>query len=200
MKISFFLFILLSTLSLSSAQSPSAVLDINRNFLRSYQSYYILPVFRGRGGGITLTPTTSNQTCPLDVAQENNELRNGLPLTFVPAIGNRDGIIRESTDLNIKFSGGTTCGQPAVWRVEVVNGQRVVSSRGSVGNPGLETISNWFKIQKYGGIGYKLVFCPGVCNTCKPFCGDIGSRIAKNGRRSLVVSNDQPLVVMFKRV
>ncbi|KAM0021905.1 putative proteinase inhibitor I3, Kunitz legume, kunitz inhibitor STI-like superfamily [Helianthus debilis subsp. tardiflorus] len=199
MKISFFVFILLSTLSLSSAQSSSAVLDINRNFLRSYQSYYILPVIRGRGGGITLTPTTRNQTCPLDVAQENNELRNGLPLTFIPAIGNRDGIIRESTDLNIKFSGVTTCRQPAVWRVEVVNGQRVVSSRGTVGNPGLGTISNWFKIEKYGGNGYKLVFCPGVCNTCKPFCGDIGSRIAKNGRRSLVVSNE-PLIVMFKKV
>ncbi|KAI7745292.1 hypothetical protein M8C21_017213 [Ambrosia artemisiifolia] len=200
MKTYFFLFILLiSTLSISSAQVPPVVLDLDRNFVRSDRSYYILPLIRGRGGGITLTPTTSNQTCPLDVAQENNEVSNGLPLTFIPINTNKNGIIRESTDLNIRFSGAKTCGQPAVWRVEVVNGQRFVSSRGSVGNPGLETISNWFKIEKYGRIGYKLAFCPSVCSTCKPVCGNIGSVIARNGRRRLVVSNELPLVVVFKR-
>jgi hypothetical protein len=196
MKLSSFIFIVFSTLSLSSAQSSSSVLDIDRNFLKSDLSYYILPVMRGMGGGIALTPTDINRKCPLDVIQEKVETRNGLPLTFIPVNASKGNIISESTDLNIKFPGVTICGQPPVWRLEVVNGQRVVSSRGIVGNPGRETISNWFKIEKYGGNGYKLAFCPTVCNTCKPACGDIG--VAKDGRRSLIVSKE-PLMVMFKR-
>ncbi|KAK9062174.1 hypothetical protein SSX86_019360 [Deinandra increscens subsp. villosa] len=199
MKILFFVSIIVfSMLSLSSAQSSSAVLDVDRNFLRSGTSYYILPVIRGRGGGITLAPTIINRTCPLDVVQENNEVRNGLPLTFIPVNASKDGTIRESTDLNFQFPGVTICGQPAIWRVEVMNGQRFMSSRGTLGNPGVQTLFNWFRIEKYGGNSYKLVYCPSVCNTCSPFCGDIGSVIATDGRRRLVL-NKEPLTVMFKK-
>ncbi|KAI3748563.1 hypothetical protein L6452_11719 [Arctium lappa] len=195
MNTPFFIFIVFSTFSLSTGQTP--VLDIAGSVVRSSLRYYIVPAIRGSGGGVKLAPTTINQTCPLDVAQENNELLDGLPLKFVPANTNKDGTIFESTDLNIKFSDATTCGRPAVWRVEDSGGQRVVSSRGVVGNPGRETISNWFKIEKYED-GYKVVFCPSVCNSCRPACADIGSTIAKNGRRSLVLNN-VPLKVVFKK-
>lgn len=193
MKTSFFTFIIISTLALSSAQSP--VLDTNQQPLVTGPSYYIVPAVSGRGGGIKLSPTTLNQTCPLDVAQENNEQLKGDQLNFQLAIPNRGGVIRDTADLNIRFTGATTCGKPAVWRIEEVNGQRVVTSRGTLGNPGAGTISNWFKIQKFDS-DYKIVFCPTVCNTCRPACGDIGSTIAKNGRRSLLLSND-PLKVKF---
>ncbi|KAK9071839.1 hypothetical protein SSX86_008269 [Deinandra increscens subsp. villosa] len=198
MKISsFFTFILMISMifSLSSGQSP--VLDTDQMPLVTGPSYYILPAISGRGGGVKLSPTTLNQTCPLDVSQENNEQRNGLPLNFLLAVPNRGGVIRSSSDLNIKFSNATTCGKPAVWRVESVNGQRVVSSRGILGNPGGGTISNWFKIEKYEN-DYKIVFCPTVCNTCRPACGDVGHTIAKNGRISLLLSNE-PLKVKFKK-
>ncbi|KVI00176.1 kunitz trypsin inhibitor 2-like [Cynara cardunculus var. scolymus] len=197
MKTPFFIFIVFSTLSLSIGQNPDPVLDLTGSTVRSALRYYVIPAIRGNGGGVKLAPTTINQTCPLDVVQENNELLNGLPLTFLPTNTNKDGTIFESTDLNIKFSDATTCGRPAVWRVEVSGGQRVVSSRGMVGNPGQETISNWFKIEKYED-GYKVTFCPSVCNTCRPACADIGSTIAKNGRRSLVLNN-VPLKVVFKK-
>ncbi|KAF5769317.1 putative proteinase inhibitor I3, Kunitz legume, kunitz inhibitor STI-like superfamily [Helianthus annuus] len=196
MKILFLVFIVFSTLSLSSAKSSSSVLDINRNFLRYGTGYYILPVIRGRGGGIALTPTSINQKCPLNVVQESVDDRNGLPLSFIPANTTKDAIIRESSDLNIVFQSVTICGQPPVWRLEVVNGQGTVSSRGTIGSPGRDTLGNWFKIEKYGGNGYKLVYCPAVCNTCKPVCGDIG--VAKSGRRSLILSKE-PLIVMFKK-
>ncbi|KAI7745293.1 hypothetical protein M8C21_017214 [Ambrosia artemisiifolia] len=195
MKISFFVFLVFSTLSLSSAQSTSAVLDINRNFIRYGARYYILPVISGRGGGIALTPTSINQKCPLNVVQENIDDRNGLPLSFIPA-NTKDAIIRESSDLNIMFPSVTICGKPPVWKLEAMNGQWFISSRGTLGSPGMNTLSNWFKIEKYGGNGYKLVYCPMVCNTCKPVCGDIG--VAKNGRRSLILSKE-PLIVMFKK-
>ncbi|KAJ0771238.1 putative proteinase inhibitor I3, Kunitz legume, kunitz inhibitor STI-like superfamily [Helianthus annuus] len=193
MKISFFTFILISTFSLSSSQSP--VLDTNQMPLVTGVSYYIVPAVSGRGGGVKLSPTTLNRTCPLDVAQENNEQLKGLPLNFQLAIPNRGGVIRDTADFNIRFTGATTCGKPAVWRIEEVNGQRVVSSRGTLGNPGKETLSNWFKFEKYDN-DYKIVFCPGVCNTCRPACGTIGTTIAKNGRRSLLLSNE-PLKVKF---
>ncbi|PWA88370.1 proteinase inhibitor I3 [Artemisia annua] len=161
------------------------------------RTYYIVPVVSGSGGGVKLAPTALNQTCPLDVAQENNEQLDGSPQTFLLAIPSRDGVIRQSSDLNIIFSNETTCGMPAVWRVEDSNGQRVVTSNGTVGNPGAETISNWFKIEKYDN-DYKIVFCPSVCKACSPTCGEVGSTIAKNGRRSLLLSNN-PLKVKFKK-
>ncbi|KAL4576504.1 hypothetical protein LXL04_012599 [Taraxacum kok-saghyz] len=195
MRTQLFIFIVFSTLALSSAQPP--VRDTDRNILRSGSGYYILPATRGTGGGIKLSPKTINETCPSDVVQENNELLNGLPLTFIPVTANKDGAITESTDLNIRFSGSSDCVQSAIWRVEAVNGVREISSHGRLGNPGVQTLSNWFKIEKYED-SYKLVFCPSVCNTCRPACADIGSTIAKSGRRSLVLNNVS-LKVTFKK-
>ncbi|GKA04627.1 Kunitz trypsin inhibitor 2-like protein [Tanacetum coccineum] len=190
----------ISTLSLSSVQSQSLhVLDTDGNLLVNGASYYILPAISYRGGGVKLTPTTLNQTCPLDVSQENNNELDGLPLTFLPAIPNIDGIIRQSRDLNIRFSNATTCGKAAVWRVAVSKGQRIVTIGGIIGRPGWQTKFNWFKIVKYDN-DYKIVYCPNVCSMCRPLCGGVGSTIAKTGRRSLILSNQDPLKVKFKKV
>ncbi|KAK9059469.1 hypothetical protein SSX86_020171 [Deinandra increscens subsp. villosa] len=195
MKKLFTILILLSTLSLSSCQSrPASVRDTNGNILRSGTNYYILPATHGGGGGLTLA-RGSGQLCPLEVVQEVSEVRNGLPLNFIHA--NKDGIIRESSDLNIKFSEPFTCAPGTVWWVIPFNGQRTLSSQGILGRPGPGTIDNWFKIVKYGD-HYKLVYCPSVCHTCKPVCADVGSSIGEKGRRSLVLNNN-PLKVMFKK-
>ncbi|KAF5799003.1 putative proteinase inhibitor I3, Kunitz legume, kunitz inhibitor STI-like superfamily [Helianthus annuus] len=187
--------ILLSTLSLSSClfrQNP--IRDTDGNILRSHTNYYILPATHGGGGGLTLA-RGSGQLCPLEVVQEVSQVRNGLPLNLIPA--NKDGIIRESIDLNIKFNDLYTCAPNTVWQVNLFNGQRTLSSRGILGRPGQGTIDNWFKIEKYEA-HYKLVYCPSVCHTCKPVCADIGSSIGEKGRRSLVLNN-KPLKVMFKK-
>ncbi|RVW59413.1 Kunitz trypsin inhibitor 2 [Vitis vinifera] len=76
------------------------------------------------------------------------------------------------------------------------SGQRFVTTGGVEGNPGRETLDNWFKIEKYED-DYKLVFCPTVCDFCKPVCGDIGIYI-QNGYRRLALS-DVPFKVMFKK-
>ncbi|GKD48454.1 Kunitz trypsin inhibitor 2-like protein [Tanacetum coccineum] len=189
MKLPIFIFVIISTLSISYVHSQSPVVDTDGMPLVTGPTYYIVPAVSGSGGGVKLAPTTLNQTCPLDVAQENNEQLNGLPQTFSLAIPNRGGVIRESSDLNIIFSGATTCGQRAIWRVEDSNGQRVVTSRGTFGSPGAGTISSWFRFDKFDN-DYKIVFCPAVCNTCRPACGEVGSTIAKNGRRSLLLSSN----------
>ncbi|XP_024977526.1 kunitz trypsin inhibitor 2-like [Cynara cardunculus var. scolymus] len=190
------LLLLFSTISLCLGQpSPDPVLDIDGNLVRSGTDYYILPVFRGMGGGVTLA-STRNESCPLDVVQEPQEVDNGLPLTFTP-VDPKKGVIRESTDLNIIFSALSICIQSNVWNLEEYEGQLIVSARGVSGNPGQETISNWFKIEKYED-DYKIVFCPTVCDFCRPVCGDIGVIIGEDGSRRLAI-RDVPFKVFFKK-
>lgn len=196
LKIKTLLLLLFSTISLSMGQpSPNQLRDLDGNLVRSGTKYYILPVIRGMGGGL-IPASTRNESCPLDVVQANQEVNNGMPLTFTP-VNPKKGVIRESTDLNIIFSAASTCIQSNVWMLEEYDGQLIVTSHGVAGNPGQETISNWFKIEKYED-HYKLMFCPTVCDICKPVCGNIGVVIAKNGSRRLAIS-EVPLKIMFKK-
>ena len=57
----------------AAQDAPDPVLDIEGKELRSGVDYYILPVFRGRGGGLTLA-SVGNKTCPLDVVQDRLEV------------------------------------------------------------------------------------------------------------------------------
>ena len=109
-------------------------------------------------------------------------------------------MVRVSTDLNIKFSAATICAQSTVWRLanyDESTGQYFVTTGGVEGNPGPETVSNWFKIEKLND-DYKLVFCPGVCDVCKVICRDVGLYIDEHGTRRLALS-DVPFVVMFRK-
>ncbi|XVF30310.1 hypothetical protein REPUB_Repub16aG0045700 [Reevesia pubescens] len=192
------LFLALSFLLCANA-APDPVLDITGKKLRTGTNYYILPVFRGRGGGLTLASSTRNETCPLDVVQEQLEVSNGLPLTFSP-VNIKKGVIRVSTDQNIKFYASTICVQSTVWKLANFDDstqQWLVTSGGVEGNPGRETVDNWFKIEKYED-DYKLVFCPTVCDFCKVLCRDVGVFIDDAGVRRLALS-DVPFKVMFKR-
>nr|XP_043633653.1 kunitz trypsin inhibitor 5-like [Erigeron canadensis] len=199
MNKSLFIFIFLSILSLSSGQySPTPVRDTDKNVLRVGTNYYIVPAVPGGGGGL-ITARGPGQLCPLEVAQQIGDKLNGSPLSFSPANPNKDGIIFESTDINIKFM-DKSCAPSTVWRVDDPNyfGERYISTQGMLGRPGRETINNWFKIQKYED-HYKLVHCPSVCKTCKIVCEDIGIKISERGRRSLVLNKKPPFKVMFKK-
>ncbi|KAK0578371.1 hypothetical protein LWI29_031741 [Acer saccharum] len=199
--ISFFIFAFVTKapLVVTADSSPDPVLDIAGEKLHTGTDYYILPVVRGRGGGLTLA-STGNETCPLDVVQERQEVENGLPVTFSP-VNIKKGVVRLSTDQNIKFSASTICVQSTVWKLDSHDdslGQWFVTTGGVEGNPGRETISNWFKIEKFDD-DYKLVFCPSVCDTCRVLCRDIGIYIDQaTGIRRLALS-DTPFKVMFKK-
>ncbi|XP_051136778.1 kunitz trypsin inhibitor 5-like [Andrographis paniculata] len=191
----------------AQAQQPPAVLDIDGKPVRTGSKYYILPLIRGRGGGLTLSASGNETQCPLSVAQARNEVDRGLPVTFSSVDG--AAVVRESTDQNVQFSGaGAVCGS-AVWKLgsydESVK-KYFVEGGGVRGNPGPQTISNWFNIQKFGSGSrdYKLVFCPTVCNFCKVICRDLGIFIhPQDGRRRLALSLSddqiQSLPVFFKK-
>ncbi|KAJ6738382.1 KUNITZ TRYPSIN INHIBITOR 2 [Salix koriyanagi] len=63
--------------------ATEAVLDTDGEKLRAGAEYYILPLIRGRGGGLTMA-STRDESCPLDVVQEPLEISEGLPVTFSP--------------------------------------------------------------------------------------------------------------------
>ncbi|XP_072954895.1 kunitz trypsin inhibitor 5-like [Typha angustifolia] len=194
-------FLLTTSLLLpSDAASNAAVFDVDGHEVRPGVEYYILPVVRGRGGGLTLGSHSNTTTCPLYVGQESSEVNRGFRVTFTPVDPNGK-IVQLSTDLNVRFSAATICVQSTVWRlgdVEGVSGRRYVTAGGVEGNPGVGTVSDWFKIERFRGFkDYKLVFCPSVCEFCKVVCGDIGVFV-DGGKRWLGLGG-MPLPVMFKR-
>ncbi|KAL8132680.1 miraculin-like [Apium graveolens] len=203
--LSFLLIPLLNSLLIASAANDK-VLDIDGQELRTGTNYYILPVVRGNGGGLKIN-SQGNYQCPLGVVQEADEVNRGTPMIFSP-VNPDEQIVRESSDLNVKFSGPTfICsyknnGEPTVWRIDSGDsGQTFVSLGGSVGDPGSSTIRNWFRIEKLegGNNWYKFVYCPGVCNTCRPVCGDLGIVIEKSGTRRLALNTVKSFQVFFKK-
>ncbi|KAJ4823948.1 hypothetical protein Tsubulata_016429 [Turnera subulata] len=181
-----------------AAEEPEAVRDTNGEKLRAGAAYYILPVFHGRGGGLTMG-SRGKKTCPLDVVQERYEASKGLPLIFTP-VNPKKAVVRVSTDLNIKFSVTTICPQSTVWTLDNYDGwrkQRFVTTNGVEGNPGSNTIYNWFKIEKNGD-DYYLRYCPTVCNYCNNECRDLGIYVDETGVRRLAIGN-VPFKVKFQK-
>ncbi|MCD7466577.1 hypothetical protein HAX54_003412 [Datura stramonium] len=203
LKLLFILQTLFSLSYLTTSQQPSitpitttSVLDIDGHELQIGLKYTILPINQNGsssgGGGLSLA--AKNRPCPFYVTQENVESSNGLPTRFMP-IDNyykQQQVINLSTDLNIVFFTATICVQSTAWKVggaDEITGRRYVMT----GRPGIETISNWFRIERYGnGSSYKIVFCS------KVVCGNVGV-FNENGKRWLGL-NDEPLVVRFKKV
>ncbi|KAI3929124.1 hypothetical protein MKW92_045684 [Papaver armeniacum] len=170
----------------SLALTDTTVLDIDGSKLQTASNYYALPVGRG------------DNTCPFFVLQENFEVSKGIPLRFLHADRNLKAV-NISVDVNVVFSTATTCVQSTTWRlgeIDDLTGKRYVKTGGVVGNPGLGTVNNWFKIEKHGG-DYKLVYCPSVCKLCKVVCGDLGV-LYEDGSRWLGLS-DVPLAITFKK-
>lgn len=106
-----------------------------------------------------------------------------------------------SADVNVKFFTLTAaCSNETVWRVgkyDEAAEKFPVATGGVEGNPGPETIGNWFKIEKHGP-GYKFVFCPSVTGSRQVVCQDVGVFSGAGGARILGLG-DAPLVVTFKR-
>nr|CAD1844343.1 unnamed protein product [Ananas comosus var. bracteatus] len=78
-------------------------------------------------------------------------------------------------------------------------GQRFVVTGGVLGNPGPDAVNNWFKIEKFRDISYKIVFCPSVCRSCKVVCGDVGV-VGDGGKRFLGLTDAWPFLAKFKNV
>lgn len=185
--------------------SPEQVVDTEGNKVRASVDYYIRPVpttpCDGQGpcvvgSGFVLIARSPNETCPLNVAVV--EGFRGQAVTFTP-VDPKKGVIRVSTDLNIKVSLETICEESTIWKLDAFDasiGKWFVTTGGVMGNPSKDTISNWFKIEKYED-DYKLVYCPTVCDFCKPVCGNVGVFVDSNGNKRVALT-DEPFKVRFQ--
>lgn len=180
-----------------------AVLDVDGQELQADEMYYILPAVQGGGNGGGLGLSSRDGTCPFNVKQESHEQSNGLPVRFLPVNYKMNANVSLSSDMNIVFHAATICVQSTGWKVggvDAITGRRYVKSGGLTGHPGVNTVSNWFKVgRNENGDGYKIVFCPSVCSFCKLVCEIVGV-FDENGKKWLGLSDGDPLIVTFKLV
>ncbi|XP_015069280.1 kunitz trypsin inhibitor 2-like [Solanum pennellii] len=197
----FLVAIILSTsfIFLVKAQNISElVFDISGNPLVKGSQYFIVPV-SGRSNEGGLDVSSIRNTVDTLVVTQNAQSSAGNSLRFTPVDSN-ENIIRLSIDLNVKFMNIIfSDNMSTVWTINtrLIPQRNLVSVGGVEGNPGRDTLGNWFKIDKYEE-AYKFVYCPGVCETCRPFCGDIGILVEPNNKRVLFVGSDKPLKVTFE--
>ncbi|GKE26379.1 miraculin-like protein, partial [Tanacetum coccineum] len=190
--------------------APSPVLDAVGKNLQTGVECYVNPADTINGG--LIKASVGKFTCPAGVSQVGKDEYVGDPLTFTP-VNSKKGVIRLSTDVNIKFSGSTFfCHESNVWKFKYYKNikQYAVMLGGAEGNPGPETLDNWFKIVFLGKdnwfkiektlFGYKFVFCPSVCSTCKVMCNDLGIVLGLNGMQRLGVNKDPLTVNFYKNV
>ncbi|XP_055826196.1 miraculin-like [Solanum dulcamara] len=195
------MFIINSLLS-EAASASNPVLDTTGKIIRVGFDYMIVPVKKDLGGELGLD-FIGTQVCPLGIGPRLNPNQTGLSINLFP-VNSKKGVIRESIDLNVEFTETyTICPHNSnVWMLDHYNPQKedqyMITNGGVKGNPGRDTIRNWFKIVKYG-VGYKFVFCPSVCNYCEVICKNVGIFVQNNGQALLTLSNE-PLEVVFKKV
>ncbi|KAJ0433411.1 putative proteinase inhibitor I3, Kunitz legume, kunitz inhibitor STI-like superfamily [Helianthus annuus] len=161
--------------------APGPVLDAGGKPLRSGVEYYATPTSIDGFDSSILRAPVGNKTCPAGAVEYYQTEGEGQTLIITP-VDPKMGVIRLSTDVNIKFSGPVTrCHESNVWKLQYYKAtkQYVVMMGGVEGNPGPETLNNWFKIEKavddYNREAYKFVYCPSVCSSCKVMCKDIGT-------------------------
>ncbi|XP_027148328.1 21 kDa seed protein-like [Coffea eugenioides] len=194
----FLSFLLFNSFLSFAVEEPNPVLDTNGDEIRPGVEYYMGTTFRP-GGGVTYGKGPGNEICPLAVAQA--WLKRGLPVTFTP-VNPEEGVVRVSTDLNIKFAEPPIidfCSGSNVWKVHFNEAleQHFVLTDGVEGNSGCETMANWFKIEAVGVQGYKLVFCPTVCDSSsEAICKYVGIYHDDDGTRRLALGG-QPYPVVF---
>ncbi|CDP21779.1 unnamed protein product [Coffea canephora] len=193
----FLSFLLFNSFLSFAAEEPNPVLDTNGEEIRPGVEYYMGTIFRP-GGGVTYGKGPGNEICPLAVVQA--WLQRGDPVTFTP-VNPEEGVVRVSTDLNIKFAEPPIinfCRGSNVWKVHFNEAlkQHFVLTDGVEGNSGCETTANWFKIEAVSDRDYKFVFCPTVCDSSsEAICKDVGIYM-DDGTRRLALGG-QPYAVVF---
>ncbi|KAL9432535.1 hypothetical protein AB3S75_027548 [Citrus x aurantiifolia] len=188
-----------SLLVLGTSSVPEPLLDVNGNKVESTLQYYIVSAIWGAGGGGVSLHGGRNGYCPLDVIQLPSDTQNGIQLTLSPY--NNSTIVRESTDLNLRFSvllsGRDYCNEQPLWKVDnydAASGKWFITTGGLDGHPGAETLLNWFKLEKIGNFPgtYKIVHCPSVCESCVKLCNNVGRSFEDGVRRLVLVRDDEP--------
>ncbi|XP_028805574.1 kunitz-type trypsin inhibitor alpha chain-like [Neltuma alba] len=184
-----FILFCLFLFALPTSNLAQELLDADGDILINGGSYYILPAFGGKGGGLELA-RTEGDTCPLTVVQARSETSRGLPAAiWTPP---RIAFLSSHFYLNIEFEpkNSSACHPHESrlrWEVEEESQQVKIASEDKQ-----PVVSGRFQIRPYGD-DYKLVYCGGNRDACK----DLGISIDDENNRRLVVKNGDPLAVRF---
>ena len=175
------------------------VLDIDGEELQTGVEYYVVSAIWGAGGGGLALGRSNEQPCPEIVVQRRSG-DNGIPVTF-SNVDTNDNVVRLSSDVNVEFLPirPKLCLTSTVWKLDNYDnstGKWWVITDGVKGNPGPNTLTSWFKIEKLGELNYKFSYCPSVCQSCTTLCSDIG-RYGDDGQVRLALSSDQGWPFIF---
>ncbi|TXG53969.1 hypothetical protein EZV62_019225 [Acer yangbiense] len=197
-----FLFFALLTKPLSGHTNP--LLDLDGDEVEAGRAYYIISTIRGAGGGGLTLSLNRNGSCPLDVTQHSLDILRGYPMFFFPTNYSSEnrGYVHESMDVNIQFYANIiSCNEPMVWKVDNYDEKRgawFITTNGVVGNPGPQTLQNWFKFVKADiGNAYNIVHCPSdVSESTVNLCSDVGIKYVEYARH-LALTSTQPFRLSF---
>ena len=162
----------------NAANEP--VLDTDGDELRTGVEYYVVSAIWGAGGGGLDLGSPIDQ-CPKFVVQKSLDTDFGRPVVFYP-VDTNDSVVYQFTDVNIQFRPAIDpyCRTSTTWKLDNYDnssGKWWLTTGGVVGNPGPQTLTSWFKIEKFGTDSssrfYRLTFCPSVCDSCVTLCNDI---------------------------
>nr|KJB73819.1 hypothetical protein B456_011G254800 [Gossypium raimondii] len=153
-------------------------------------------------GNEVQTGRPSGNPCPEVVAQRRSS-DDGIPVIFSNSDSN-DGVVRLSSDINIEFIPlrPKLCRTTTVWKVDDYDhsaGKWWVITDGVKGNPGANTLTSWFRIEKAGDLDYTFKYCPAVCGTCPALCNKI-TRDSDGEMVRLALSTGNGWPFYFKKV
>lgn len=192
----------------NQAVATESLFDMDGDAVMPGNKYYIVSAIWGAGGGGLDLAHGRNGYCPLDVIQHGTSLMRGTSVTFYTQDNSTGYAVQTSSDVNIKFNAEPdTCEDKLpVWKVDDYDRKTrkyFITTGGVLGNPGCETVGNWFRFESVGYEGsngvYKMAHCPSVCDSrYSKLCKEIGIHFYRGQRRLVLTDHAFPPIVFFK--
>nr|CAJ21343.1 kunitz trypsin inhibitor TI [Salix triandra] len=171
------------------AADPEAVIDVYGNEVTAGARYFIRATSDEDNITTLAVSATSRIICNSDVTL--SPMSDKIAITFSPVVESNDGVIREGTNLNLRFNTASCkmAGVTTMWKIELRP-----TMRGFVVTTGGVDRLNRFKITKYGGDNslYQLSYCPVSEPFCECSCVPVGNVVNR------LVPNANPLPVVFE--
>lgn len=199
-------FLLALTAVLAATTNAGApIRDTDGDTIEFDSYYYVLPVGKSRGGGLTLSDRDGRR-CPLDVVQTSSKRDKGLPVKF-SSLRSRAGVVTESADLQIVVDvRDRSCARSTYWWIKepenswedwtVTAGPNPNESRQQ------DSSKTVFQIHAFRYNYYFLAYCPsydeGNSKVSSDRCRYLGILEDEDGVRRLTL-DAQPFMVRFDR-
>ncbi|GKF07830.1 proteinase inhibitor I3, partial [Tanacetum coccineum] len=152
------------THTLLHTNAADLIYDSAGNKLLRGVPYYVLPLFSGSGGGLTLSRTTID-SCPLDVTQEPFDLSKGVPFTITSNVFDED-YVREAYPVTIEADVTDPCRGSNIMKVtsNETKGFRSATIGGESNKP--ESCFQLVEADMMPGLrSYQIQLCPFKCGT-----------------------------------